>query len=192
MSETFDELFNNFFGKKNNKKPKIKKKDNDKTISNNDITDKFHDFMKFFTNPDAMSSFPSFKEFEQNFLNELDNLNFNPANGNIPTISGSMSLDDLTKFNESLGEPDKIEIYHENGLTFERKTYKTDKGDFVIVNVLPFNIKNNANIEKPDNTPPTEEKLQALLDKAVKSEKYEEAAAIFKELTKLKDKNKSK
>lgn len=82
----------------------------------------------------------------------------------------------------SLGKPDKIEFYDEDGLFYERRTWHTPNGDIIklIVTDDPSLIQPRV-VEKP---------LQQQLKEAVAEENYEKAAAIRDKIVKKKNNNK--
>lgn len=96
--------------------------------------------------------------------------------------------DDFDKINE-LGEPDKTEEFEEGGITFIRKTWFTEEGQFELVEgIMPVDpteldgFKRNFNYSNPfgnaeehiNEEKPLEEQLQ----EAIEAEDYEKAAEL--------------
>ncbi len=87
-------------------------------------------------------------------------------------IQDSTSIDEAIEFelDKTLGKPDKIEFYNENGLYYEKRIWHTPNGDMVklIVTDDPTLII----------APPEPKTLKQQLDEAIESEDYEKAAII--------------
>jgi hypothetical protein len=128
---TFDDLFNQFFGGERNKK----KNEGDEPIDFNKAKDE---------------NIKKLIEMISN-MEEITN----------PETAGQID--------EQLGEADRVEYYEEDGMYFEKKTWKVFGGEMVkvLMSDEPFNKK-----EEPTLT------LQEQLDEAVKNENYEIAAKL--------------
>ena len=143
MSNLFDDLFSQFFGKKNNKKESEKKHNS------------------------------------ENELNPNPNNKFNDIEKLIDLLSNSNGLDESVfsqKMDQELGEPNSVEYYEEDGMYFERKTWKGVFGGDVIKTAIsdhPFKKENKT--------------LDELLLEAIDSENYEEAARLRDEISKQKE-----
>lgn len=98
---------------------------------------------------------------------------------NMEEITDSETADQIY---EQLGEADRVEYYEEDGMYFEKKTWKVFGGEMVkiIVSDEPFVKK-----KEPTLT------LQEQLEEAVKSENYEIAANI-RDLIKKEEKKQKK
>jgi len=82
----------------------------------------------------------------------------------------------------SLGEPDQIERFTENGMYIERRVWHTPTGDLIKL------IASDRPLESTGLkycVPISEKSLQEKLDEALASEKYEEAAKLRDELKKI-------
>jgi hypothetical protein len=128
---TFDDLFNQFFGGKRNKKEK-----------NGDDPLNFH------------------KAKDEN-IKKLIEMISNMEEITNPETAGQID--------EQLGEADRVEYYEEDGMYFEKKTWKVFGGEMVkvLMSDEPFDKK-----EEPTLT------LQEQLEEAVKNENYEIAAKL--------------
>lgn len=82
------------------------------------------------------------------------------------------------QFDEEMGEPDKIEYYEEDGMYFQKKTWKVFGGEMVKVIASDEPI-NEESFEKTKS-------LQEQLEEAVANEDYEKAAFIRDEMAKEK------
>ena len=106
-----------------------------------------------------------------------DPLDFNKAKDEnikklIEMISNMEEITDMEtagQIDEQLGEADRVEYYEEDGMYFEKKTWKVVGGEMVkvLMSDEPFDKK-----EEPTLT------LQEQLEEAVKNEDYENAANI--------------
>jgi hypothetical protein len=130
MDKSFDDLFNQFFGGKRNKK----KTDGDPLDFNKAKDENIKKLIEMISN-----------------MEEITN----------PETAGQID--------EQLGEADRVEYYEEDGMYFEKKTWKVFGGEMVkvLMSDEPFNKK-----EEPTLT------LQEQLDEAVKNENYEIAAKL--------------
>ena len=149
MGKTFDELFNDFF-KKDDEKPKEKP------------FDKLEEFLNNlgFSKRDEVTN----KDEINNILSKFTDLTHIP--------------DDVEKMLDgSLGEPDSVEFFNDGHLSFEKKIWHTEKGDLIKVNVVeiediePVNEKSldeqlEEAIEKEDY-----EKAAAIRDSIKKNKK---------------------
>jgi excinuclease UvrABC helicase subunit UvrB len=128
---TFDDLFDQFFGGKRNKKEK-----------NGDDPLDFH------------------KAKDEN-IKKLIEMISNMEEITNPETAGQID--------EQLGEADRVEYYEEDGMYFEKKTWKVFGGEMVkvLMSDEPFNKK-----EEPTLT------LEEQLEEAVKNEEYEIAAKL--------------
>ncbi len=90
----------------------------------------------------------------------------------VTNIAGS------NEFDEEMGEPDKIEYYEEDGMYFQKKTWKVFGGEMVKVIASDEPIEE----EPVKNTKSLEEQLE----EAVANEDYEKAASIRDEIAKEK------
>ncbi len=88
--------------------------------------------------------------------------------------------------NETLGEPDKLENYEENGVYFQKQIWNTKHGQVIktILSDVPFNKEKS---KKREIKIP----LEVQLETAVKNEEYELAAKLRDRISK-RDKNKTK
>ena len=128
---TFDDLFNQFFGGKRNKKNNEGKEPLD------------------------------FNKAKDENIKKL-----------IEMISNMEEITDMEtagQIDEQLGEADRVEYYEEDGMYFEKKTWKVVGGEMVkvLMSDEPFVKK-----EEPTLT------LEEQLEEAVKNEEYENAANI--------------
>jgi hypothetical protein len=130
MDKSFDDLFNQFFGGKRNKK----KTDGDPLDFHKAKDENIKKLIEMISN-----------------MEEITN----------PETAGQID--------EQLGEADRVEYYEEDGMYFEKKTWKVFGGEMVkvLMSDEPFNKK-----EEPTLT------LQEQLDEAVKNENYEIAAKL--------------
>ena len=88
--------------------------------------------------------------------------------------------------NETLGEPDKLENYEENGVYFQKQTWNTKHGQVIktILSDVPFNKEKSRKRE-------IKIPLEVQLESAVKEENYELAAKLRDRISR-RDKNKIK
>jgi hypothetical protein len=130
MDKSFDDLFNQFFGGKRNKK----KTDGDPLDFHKAKDENIKKLIEMISN-----------------MEEITN----------PETAGQID--------EQLGEADRVEYYEEDGMYFEKKTWKVFGGEMVkvLMSDEPFNKK-----EEPTLT------LKEQLDEAVKNENYEIAAKL--------------
>jgi hypothetical protein len=130
MDKSFDDLFNQFFGGKRNKK----KTDGDPLDFHKAKDENIKKLIEMISN-----------------MEEITN----------PETAGQID--------EQLGEADRVEYYEEDGMYFEKKTWKVFGGEMVkvLMSDEPFDKK-----EEPTLT------LQEQLDEAVKNENYEIAAKL--------------
>jgi hypothetical protein len=86
------------------------------------------------------------------------------------SFMGDMSAfgDDFSKLNE-LGEPDSIEEFEEGGVNFIKKTWKTEHGEYVMVETV---MDEMGNIFTGSMT------LEEKLEEALENEEYEKAAEL--------------
>ena len=115
-----------------------------------------------------------------------DNESFDDAKarnikGLIDMLSKFEDVSDLAgsgQFDNEMGEPDKIEYYEEDGMYFQKKTWKVFGGEMV---------KIIASDEPIQEEPAKKSKsLEELLTEAVENEDYEKAASIRDEIAKEK------
>lgn len=128
---TFDDLFNQFFGGERNKK---------KNEGNEPL---------------------DFNKAKDENIKKL-----------IEMISNMEEITDMEtagQIDEQLGEADRVEYYEEDGMYFEKKTWKVVGGEMVkvLMSDEPFNKKEESTLT-----------LQEQLEQAVKNEEYEIAANI--------------
>jgi excinuclease UvrABC helicase subunit UvrB len=92
----------------------------------------------------------------------------------------------IDELNETLGEPDKLENYEENGVYYQKQTWNTKHGQVIktILSDVPFNKEKS---KKREIKIP----LEVQLETAVKNEEYELAAKLRDRISK-RDKNKTK
>jgi hypothetical protein len=118
------------------------------------------------------------KDGNENLFNHLFDkwANLNP-------LDKDLIIDGL---NETLGEPDKLENYEENGVYFQKQTWNTKHGQVIktILSDVPFNKEKS---KKREIKIP----LEVQLETAVKNEEYELAAKLRDRISK-RDKNKTK
>jgi hypothetical protein len=135
MDKSFDDLFNQFFGGKRNKK-------------NSD--DKPTDFNK---------------AKNENIKKMIDMIS------NMEEVTGSHIAGQI---DDGLGEPNQVEYYEEDGMYFEKKTWKVFGGEMVkvIMSDEPFN-------EYAEENKESQLTLQEQLEDAVKNENYEMAAKLM-------------
>lgn len=101
--------------------------------------------------------------------------------GLIDMLSKFEEISDLGSskvFDEEMGEPDKIEYYEENGMFFQKKTWKVFGGEMVKIVASDEPIKNDS-VKKSKS-------LEEQLEEAVANEDYEKAAFIRDEMAKEK------
>jgi hypothetical protein len=129
---TFDDLFNQFFGGERNKK-----------------------------NNEGKEPLDFNKAKDENIKKLIDMIS------NMEEITDSETAGQI---DEKLGEADRVEYYEEDGMYFEKKTWKVFGGEMVkvIMSDEPFDVK------KEESTLT----LQEQLEEAVKNEEYEIAANI--------------
>ena len=136
--------------------------------------DKFDDLFDDFMNNEENNK----KDGNENLFNHLFDkwANLNP-------LDKDLIIDGL---NETLGEPDKLENYEENGVYFQKQTWNTKHGQVIktILSDVPFNKEKS---KKREIKIP----LEVQLETAVKNEEYELAAKLRDRISK-RDKNKTK
>lgn len=136
--------------------------------------DKFDDLFDDFMNNEENNK----KDGNENLFNHLFDkwANLNP-------LDKDLIIDGL---NETLGEPDKLENYEENGVYFQKQTWNTKHGQVIktILSDVPFNKEKS---RKREFKIP----LEVQLESAVKEENYELAAKLRDRISK-RDKNKTK
>ena len=94
----------------------------------------------------------------------------------------------IKNFDSSLGEPDKVISYEEDGIYYQKKVWETKHGKIIktFISDVPFSeTKNKQNTKKP-RIP-----LEVQLENAVKEENYEAAAKLRDRIAK-RDANKVK
>jgi hypothetical protein len=118
------------------------------------------------------------KDGNENLFNHLFDkwANLNP-------LDKDLIIDGL---NETLGEPDKLENYEENGVYFQKQTWNTKHGQVIktILSDVPFNKEKSRKRE-------IKIPLEVQLESAVKEENYELAAKLRDRISR-RDKNKIK
>ena len=136
--------------------------------------DKFDDLFDDFMNNEENNK----KDGNENLFNHLFDkwANLNP-------LDKDLIIDGL---NETLGEPDKLENYEENGVYFQKQTWNTKHGQVIktILSAVPFNKEKSRKRE-------IKIPLEVQLETAVKNEEYELAAKLRDRIYK-RDKNKTK
>lgn len=136
--------------------------------------DKFDDLFNDFMNNEENNK----KDGNENLFNHLfdkwPNLNY---------IDKDLIIDRL---NETLGKPDKLENYEENGLYYQKQIWNTKHGQVIktILSDVPLNKEKS---KKREFKIP----LEVQLETAVKKEEYELAAKLRDRIYK-RDKNKAK
>jgi excinuclease UvrABC helicase subunit UvrB len=80
----------------------------------------------------------------------------------------------IDKFNFESEKPTKVERFEEDGYTFEKQTWETEYGSMVKIEMVNAPTKSR---ELP---------LESQLAKAIKEERYEDAAKIRDEIKKIK------
>ena len=136
--------------------------------------DKFDDLFDAFMNNGDNNK----KDENKNLFNDIFD-KWSDLNG----LDKDLIIDGL---NESLGEPDKLENYEENGVYFQKQTWNTKHGQVIktILSDVPFNKEKS---RKREFKIP----LEVQLESAVKEENYELAAKLRDRISK-RDKNKTK
>jgi hypothetical protein len=118
------------------------------------------------------------KDGNENLFNHLFDkwANLNP-------LDKDLIIDGL---NETLGEPDKLENYEENGVYFQKQTWNTKHGQVIktILSDVPFNKEKSRKRE-------IKIPLEVQLESAVSEENYELAAKLRDRISR-RDKNKTK
>lgn len=136
--------------------------------------DKFDDLFDDFMNNEENNK----KDGNENLFNHLFDkwANLNP-------LDKDLIIDGL---NETLGEPDKLENYEENGLYYQKQIWNTKHGQVIktILSDVPLNKEKS---KKREFKIP----LEVQLETAVKKEEYELAAKLRDRISK-RDKNKTK
>lgn len=118
--------------------------------------------------------FPFFFKKEKNKVTEFQNSLNSLVPREVQDLFNILANPDSSKstserFKETLGEPDEIETFEDNGMIYEKLVWHTENGDITSFNVKP--ISEGEEIEKELSL---EEKLQKALD----NENYEEAAKL--------------
>jgi hypothetical protein len=136
--------------------------------------DKFDDLFDAFMNNGDNNK----KDENKNLFNDIFD-KWSDLNG----LDKDLIIDGL---NESLGEPDKLENYEENGVYFQKQTWNTKHGQVIktILSDVPFNKEKSRKRE-------IKIPLEVQLETAVKNEEYELAAKLRDRIYK-RDKNKTK
>lgn len=136
--------------------------------------DKFDDLFDDFMNNEENNK----KDGNENLFNHLFDkwANLNP-------LDKDLIIDGL---NETLGEPDKLENYEENGVYFQKQTWNTKHGQVIktILSDVPFNKEKSRKRE-------IKIPLEVQLESAVSEENYELAAKLRDRISR-RDKNKTK
>lgn len=122
----------------------------------NELFDDF--FKKNNINPEDKISVP--KEDAQRLIDILTNIK----------PSEAMDLEMEAEFDKTLGKPDKIEFYTENGFFFERRIWHTPQGD-----MFKLFVSDDPTLVM---APPEPKSLESQLNEAVEDEDYEKAAII--------------
>jgi excinuclease UvrABC helicase subunit UvrB len=136
--------------------------------------DKFDDLFDAFMNNGDNNK----KDENKNLFNDIFD-KWSDLNG----LDKDLIIDEL---NETLGEPDKLENYEENGVYFQKQIWNTKHGQVIktILSDVPFNKEKS---KKREIKIP----LEVQLETAVKNEEYELAAKLRDRISK-RDKNKTK
>jgi hypothetical protein len=136
--------------------------------------DKFDDLFDAFMNNGDDNK----KDENKNLFNDIFD-KWSDLNG----LDKDLIIDEL---NETLGEPDKLENYEENGVYYQKQTWNTKHGQVIktILSDVPFNKEKS---KKREIKIP----LEVQLETAVKNEEYELAAKLRDRISK-RDKNKTK
>jgi hypothetical protein len=136
--------------------------------------DKFDDLFDAFMNNGDNNK----KDENKNLFNDI----FDKW-GDFNALDKDLIIDGL---NETLGEPDKLENYEENGVYFQKQIWNTKHGQVIktILSDVPFNKEKS---KKREIKIP----LEVQLETAVKNEEYELAAKLRDRISK-RDKNKTK
>jgi len=112
--------------------------------------------------------------FKKNNINPNDKISVpkEDAQRLIDLLTNSDIIDEQleAEFDKTLGKPDKIEFYTENGFFFERRIWHTPQGDMykLFVTDDPTLVM----------APPIPKTLETQLNEAVENEDYEKAAII--------------
>ena len=136
--------------------------------------DKFDDLFDAFMNNGDNNKKDENKNLFNDIFDKWSDLN---------ALDNGLIIDGL---NESLGEPDKLENYEENGVYFQKQTWNTKHGQVIktILSDVPFNKEKSRKRE-------IKIPLEFQLVTAVKNEEYELAAKLRDRIYK-RDKNKTK
>ena len=136
--------------------------------------DKFDDLFNDFMNNEENNK----KDGNENLFNHL----FDKW-PNLNSLDKDLIIDGL---NETLGKPDKLENYEENGLYYQKQIWNTKHGQVIktILSDVPLNKEKS---KKREFKIP----LEVQLETAVSEENYELAAKLRDRISK-RDKNKAK
>jgi hypothetical protein len=136
--------------------------------------DKFDDLFDAFMNNGGNNKKDENKNLFNDIFDKWSDLN---------ALDKGLIIDGL---NESLGEPDKLENYEENGVYYQKQTWNTKHGQVIktILSDVPFNKEKSRKRE-------IKIPLEVQLETAVKNEEYELAAKLRDRIYK-RDKNKTK
>lgn len=173
MSKTFDELFNEYFGEKPKKKTTKKPRKPKNTKNKSEDIEPLFDINKMY------------ESIVKGLEKKIDDQNKSLSGGTLSLRSmTSIDMNDVDSIKKKFGEPVSVEYFTEDGFSFEKSTYKTENGYYVMV---VMKDPNDVPVPKKPKSNKPELSLQEQLDNAVKLEKYEEAAELLKKINKLKD-----
>ena len=130
-----------------------------------DFDSLFNDFMNDKSN--------NKKNEAENFMDKLFNkLN---DNGDISDRDIFDHIKALKDFDSSLGEPDKVESYEEDGMYYQKRIWETQHGKIIktVISDVPFSKSKSKPETKKPRIP-----LEQQLETAVKEENYELAAKL--------------
>jgi excinuclease UvrABC helicase subunit UvrB len=143
--------------------------------------DNFNDLFNEFMNNDSNKGKNKVDDKMSELLKKLSNLSEFDDN------SIAKHLKDINGINNSLGEPDKVEYYEENGVYYQKQIWNTTHGQVIktVISDVPF--KNKKTETKKTRVP-----LETQLEVAVKEENYELAAKLRDRITKRNEKKNKK
>lgn len=130
-----------------------------------DFDSLFNDFMNNKSN--------NKKNEAENFMDKLFNKLNN--NSNISDRDIFDHINGLKNFDTSLGEPDKVISYEEDGMYYQKRVWETEYGKVIktVISEVPFSeVKSKSTVKKPRIH------LEQQLETAVKEENYELAAKL--------------
>jgi len=122
MSKTFDELFNEYFGEKPKKKTTKKPRKPKNTKNKSEDIEPLFDINKMY------------ESIVKGLEKKIDDQNKSLSGGTLSLRSmTSIDMNDVDSIKKKFGEPVSVEYFTEDGFSFEKSTYKTENGYYVMV-----------------------------------------------------------